>query len=71
MPTVFVVSSGTAVAGRRERAPSATEAVRLVRDHMKLRRPNVRIEDERGNPVSIIQLIDLAKSGGRERDRRT
>jgi hypothetical protein len=34
--------------GQGERTPSATEALRLVREHMKLRRQGVRIEDERG-----------------------
>jgi hypothetical protein len=71
MPTTFVVLSETAVAVRRERASSATEAVRLVRDHMKVRRPNVRIEDEGGNPVTVLQLIDLAKLETREKDSRT
>ena len=71
MPTAFVVLSETAVAVRRERAPSATEAVRLVRDHMKLRRPHVRIEDERGNPITALQLIDLAKLETREKESRT
>jgi hypothetical protein len=33
----------------------------LVRAHMKLRRPGVRIEDERGNPVSFFQLKDAAE----------
>ena len=49
MPNGFIVLSGTAIAVRREWVLSATEAVRLVLDHMKLRRPDVRIEDERGN----------------------
>jgi hypothetical protein len=38
---------------------------------MKLRRPGVRIEDERGNPVSFFQLLDLAKLETREKSRRT
>jgi hypothetical protein len=41
--------------------PSATEALRFVRAHMKLRRPGVRIEDERGNPVSFFQLKETAE----------
>jgi hypothetical protein len=28
---------------------------------MKLRRPSVRIEDERGNPISFVQLKDMAE----------
>lgn len=52
----FVVLSGTGIRDTREWVPSATEALRLVRTYMKLRRPNVRIEDERGNPASFFQL---------------
>ena len=51
---------GTAIAVRREWTPSASEALRLVREHIKLRRPGVRIEDERGNPVTFFQLKALA-----------
>jgi hypothetical protein len=58
----FVVLSGTSMAVRRERAPSATEALRLVLDNMKLRRPRVKIEDDRGNPVSFFQLTEIAAS---------
>jgi hypothetical protein len=36
-------------------------ALRLVRNHMKLRRPAVRVEDERGNPVSFFQLKEMAE----------
>jgi hypothetical protein len=57
----FVVLSGTGVRDTREWVPSATEALRLVRAHMKLRRPSVRIEDERGNPVSFFQLKETAE----------
>jgi hypothetical protein len=70
VPRAFIVLSGAATV-RREWTPSATEALRLVREHMKLRRPGVRIEDETGNPVTVLQLVDLAKSERRERDRRT
>jgi hypothetical protein len=41
----FYVSSGTGIKDTREWVPSATIALQLVRTHMKLRRPNVRIED--------------------------
>jgi hypothetical protein len=57
----FVVLSGTSIAARRERAPSATEALRLVLDHMRLRRPGVKIEDERGNPISFFELKEMAE----------
>jgi hypothetical protein len=59
MRGTFIVLSAT---GRREFAPSATEALGLFRDYMKFRRPKVRIEDERGNPVSFFQLKVLAES---------
>jgi hypothetical protein len=70
MPRAFVALSGTA-AVRRELTPSATEALRLVREYMKLRRPGVRIEDETGNPVTVLQLVDWAKSERRDKDRRS
>ena len=63
-----MVLSGT---GRREFAPSATEALGLFRDYMKFRRPKVRIEDERGNPVSFFQLKELAESESPENGSRT
>ena len=47
----FIALLGTA---RREWAPSATEAFRMVLEHMRFRRPGVRIEDQRGNPVSLF-----------------
>jgi hypothetical protein len=61
MGKAFIVLSGTGIRDMREWAPSATEALRLVRTHMKLRRPGVRIEDERGNPVSFFQLKEAAE----------
>jgi hypothetical protein len=56
----LIVLTGTGIRDTREWAPSATEALRLVREHMKLRRPAVRVEDERGNPVSFFQLKEMA-----------
>ena len=61
MRKAFVVLSGTGIRDMREWVPSATEALRLVRAHMKLRRPGVRIEDERGNAVSFLQLKETAE----------
>jgi hypothetical protein len=61
MRKTFVVLSGTGIRDMREWAPSATEALRLARAYMQLRRPGVRIEDERGNPVSFFQLKDAAE----------
>jgi hypothetical protein len=46
---------------RARQLPSATEAFHLVRDHMRLRRPGVRVEDELGNPVSFFQLKEMAE----------
>ena len=56
---------------KRELAPSATMALRLVRDHMKLRRPAVRVEDERGNPVSFFQLKEMVELETRKNTSRT
>jgi hypothetical protein len=61
MRKYFVVLSGTGIRDTREWVPSATEALRLVRAHMKLRRPGVRIEDERGRFVSFFQLKEMAE----------
>jgi hypothetical protein len=57
----FVVLTGTGIRDTRDWTPSATEALHLVRGYMKLRRPAVRIEDERGNPVSFFQLKEAAE----------
>jgi hypothetical protein len=62
----FVVLSGTNLKTFREWVPSATERLRLVRANMKLRRPGVRIEDERGNPVTFFQLKDMAELEARK-----
>jgi hypothetical protein len=48
MPKGFIVLTGTGIGESREWAPSATDALRLIREHMKLRRPGVRVEDEYG-----------------------
>jgi hypothetical protein len=57
----FVFLSGTGIRDTREWVQSATDALRLVRSHMKLRRPGVRIPDERGNAVSFFQLKETAE----------
>jgi hypothetical protein len=57
----FVVLSGTGIKDTREWVPTANDALRLVRTYMTLRRPAVRIEDERGNPVSFFQLKEMAE----------
>jgi len=56
----FVVLSGTGLRDSHEWAPSANEALRLIHQHLKLRRPGVRVEDECGNPVSFFELKDIA-----------
>jgi hypothetical protein len=62
----FLVLSGTGIRNIREWAPSAAEALRVVRDLMKLRRPGVIVEDERGNPVSFFQLKEMAETEDRK-----
>jgi len=58
----FVVLSGTGIRDTREWVPTATAAFQLVRTHMKLRRPGVRIEDDHhGNPVSFFNLKEMAE----------
>ena len=57
----FVVVTGTGVKDFREWVPSAAEALRQVRACVELRRPGVRIEDERGNPVSLFELKEMAE----------
>jgi hypothetical protein len=64
----FIVLSGTGIKDTREWVPSAATALQLVRAHMKLRRPGVRIEDERGNPVSFFQLKDMAELESRKKN---
>jgi hypothetical protein len=64
----LIVLTGTGIRDTRELAPSATMALRRVRDHMKLRRPAARIEDERWNPVSFFQLKEMAELEGRKEE---
>ena len=60
MVKALYVVSATGIKETREWAVSANEALRTVRTLMKLRRPGVRIEDQRGNPISFFELKDLA-----------
>jgi helix-turn-helix protein len=53
-----IILSGTGIAERRENPSHASETPQPVLHLMKLRRPCDRIEDERGNPVSLFQLKD-------------
>jgi hypothetical protein len=70
MPKWFVVLSGTGIAERREGPCLAPEALERVRELMRLRRPGVRIEDERGRPVSFFELKEAALDGLKENGRR-
>jgi hypothetical protein len=71
MPRSFIVVSGTNIGVRREWALSATDALQLVLDHMRMRRRGVRNEDRRGNPVTFFQLKSLAEDERREMDSRS
>ena len=69
MRGAFVVLTGTGIRrDTREWAPSATEAMRLVLNHMKVRRPGVRVEDEDRNPVSFFELKEKAEAEARKRN---
>jgi hypothetical protein len=72
MRKALVVITGAGIrTDTRELAPSATEALRLVLAHMKLRLPGVRIEDLDGNPVSFFELKKMAgaETGKQDADR--
>jgi hypothetical protein len=71
VPKELLVLTGTGIRNTREVAPSATQALHLVRNHMKPRQPAVRIEDERGNPVSFFQLKEMAELEARKNTSRT
>jgi hypothetical protein len=64
----LIVVSGTGIKDTREWVPSATIALQLARTLMKLRRPAVRVEDERGNPISLFQLKDMAELERRKKN---
>ena len=64
----LIVLSGTGIKDTREWVPSATAALQLVRAHMELRRPGVRVEDERGNSISFFQLKDMAELESRKKN---
>jgi hypothetical protein len=64
----FVILSGTSITPRSETARSAKEAMELVLQLMKLRRPGVRIETAEGEPLSFFQLKELVASEGRKRE---
>jgi hypothetical protein len=62
MASTFVVLTGTSLHPTTETATSATEALGLVRQHMRLRHPGLIIETEDGEELSFFQLKDLAQS---------
>jgi hypothetical protein len=64
----FIVLSGTGIKDTREWVPSATAALQLVRTHMKLRRPGVRVEDERGHALSFFELKEMAELESRKKN---
>jgi hypothetical protein len=68
MPKWFAVLSGRSIAERRETIFSATDTLKVALRLMKLRRPGVRIQDERRNPVSFFRLKDEVAAEGRKRE---
>jgi hypothetical protein len=64
----FVILSGTNVAPKAETATTATEALEIVRELMRLRRPGVSIEIVEGEQLSFFQLKDLAAAESRKED---
>jgi hypothetical protein len=67
MPRTFVIISGNAsIHPRSETARSATEALNLVRVHMRLRHRGLIIETAEGEELSFFQLKDLALLETRE-----
>jgi hypothetical protein len=70
MRMALIVLTGTGIRDTREWPPSAADALRLIREHMKVRRPAVRVEDERGNPISFFQLKEMAEREGQRQEPR-
>ena len=78
MPKTFVILSGAPastygakrqeIRPQNETARSATEALELVRAHMRLRHPGLIVETEDGEELSFFQLKDLAQSETREQN---
>jgi hypothetical protein len=61
---MYVISSGTSIAFRRETVTSATKALKVVLRHMRQRLPNVTVADADGDRLSYFQLKELAQSEG-------
>jgi hypothetical protein len=62
----FVIFSGTTLAPRAETAKTATEALDIVRELMRLRRPSVSIETAEGKRLSFFDLKDLVAAESRK-----
>jgi hypothetical protein len=67
MPKWFVIFSGTGIGERRKGPLIARDTLERVRALMRLRRPGVRIEDERGGPISSFQLIEADNESNAKR----
>jgi hypothetical protein len=61
---MYVISSGTSMARRRETVTSATKALEVVLGHMRQRLPKVAVADADGDRLSYFQLKELAQSEG-------
>ena len=63
MPRAFVISSGGRFRSWCDRATSAIETLALVREQIRLRRPNsIAIETADGERLSLFQVESLAQS---------
>jgi hypothetical protein len=62
----FVILSGTSFAPRVETAKTATEALDIVRELMRLHRPGVSIETAEGKRLSFFDLKDLVAAESRK-----
>lgn len=78
MPKTFVILSAAPastygakrqeIRPQNEMARSATEALELVRAHMRLRHPGLIVETEDGEELSFFELRDMAQSEAREQN---
>jgi hypothetical protein len=62
----FVILSGTNIAPKAETATTAAEALDIVRELTRLRRPGVSIETVEGQQLSLFQLKDLVAAESRK-----
>jgi hypothetical protein len=66
---VYVISSGTSFARKRQTVRSAAKALELALEQMRRRLPNVTITNGDGNPLSYFQLKELVQLEGPQRER--